>query len=157
MAYKDVVVYATRSDGVTFQYNDGDWIVPEGGIEGIDELPAEFYSKTRGYGTGEILTGVALLSREITITTCCKIKGSASANKRKAFMDFHKKASTYGVPFTYKVYVTYKNQTAKAENCYLIGSSMPMGNIYSYDSGVVIFKSLDPFLYDNNGNKIGGI
>ena len=57
---KMVNVEAVRSDGLRFSYNKNDWKMLT--LEGVDFPEIEVFSEARGFGHGDIVTGIRTVS-----------------------------------------------------------------------------------------------
>jgi hypothetical protein len=99
-----VNVYVKRSDGRLFYFNDDDWGIPSDGLSGIDNAGFEVFTEKRGFGDGDIVTGIRATSREVEITARTRSLSNLESLRYKAINFFN---HTY----TYKLYFVYMGQT----------------------------------------------
>lgn len=139
MAKNEITVKAVRSDNKVFNFCDSDWCILANGLEGIDNAGFEIFTAKKGFGDGDIVTGIRATSREVTIS--CRTKaGSDRALQR------YKAISFFNHTFIYTLYFTYQGQTRYADNVRLQEFSLPSEKQTSPLNMKVQFLSPDPYL-----------
>ena len=94
-----------RDDGLTLNITDYFKIIS---IEGLGTITQEIFTEKRAVGDGDIITGTRVNSRTVTITACNDYAGQFDTSREKINSFFNPKNS-------FKMYVTYKNNTVWCE------------------------------------------
>ena len=118
----DVVARIVRSDGLQFTIGDGEWRIPNDGLENWANLPYEVQSIDMPTYDGGVIMGKRVASVDRSIRA---IAADAKNNER-----LRETAISFFNPiYNYKVYITYMGRTriAKGEQ---IGFKCSEGNIY---------------------------
>ena len=135
---KIVRVVAKRSDGQVFSYENADWRIIS--IEGIDFPTMEVFTKERGFGNGDIITGKRKGSRDVDIVARSQNSATNEYDRTMA-LAFHNANHVYDLEFT------YMGNTRIAKNCVITGAKCEAETVYRNQEITVSFKAPDADLY----------
>lgn len=121
MTIGDVKARIVRSDGQELTLGDGDWRIPNGGLQNWSNLPYSVYSAEIPSADGAIVTSKRVSSVDRTITAICNSK-NAEALRARAVEFFNPK-------YSYEVHLTYMGRTRWCAG-EQIGFKASQGNIY---------------------------
>ena len=135
----------TRSDGSTFNYSDGAWKIKT--LNGVDSPEVEIFSESKGFGNGDIITGIRKKAREIKIVTRLKDM-NVSKSERKRVLAFH------NANYTYEIEITYLGTTRVVKDCRLESCSYPTNKSHlSPDLTVEFFSPYAVLFADFTDNE----
>ena len=157
-----------RSDGESFSYETDDFGIIS--VKGADFPEMEISKQPKGFGHGEIITGMRKRGREIEITAALwSLSKSYDAN-RASVIGFH------NANYTFDVMITYLGVTRIAKDCVISAASYPTerykvnplltisylspnADLYALNSDITSFTSISPLWhvtrqYEGTGGKL---
>ena len=137
-----------RDDGLTLNITDYFKIIS---IEGLGTITQEIFTEKRAVGDGDIITGTRVSSRTVTITACNDCAGQFDTSREKINSFFNPKNS-------FKMYVTYKNNTVWCE-CIVDARDLPTNNIFAPQMFTLSVFCPSPYFksYDDFGKDLASI
>lgn len=137
-----------RDDGLTLNITDYFKIIS---IEGLGTITQEIFTEKRAVGDGDIITGTRVSSRTVTITACNDYAGQFDTSREKINSFFNPKN-------TFKMYVTYKNNTVWCE-CIVDARDLPTNNIFAPQMFTLSVFCPSPYFksYDDFGEDLSTI
>lgn len=129
---KMVKITAVRSDGRRFSYENDDWGILS--VDGIDFPGIEIFTKHRGFGHGDIVTGKRKSSREIIISASEKNYTPESCDRESA-IGFH------NANYKFNLIIKYLNLVRIAKDCEIKLARYPTGNVYDCPEFAVTYLS----------------
>ena len=137
-----------RDDGLTLNITDYFKIIS---IEGLGTITQEIFTEKRAVGDGDIITGTRVSSRTVTITACNDYAGQFDTSREKINSFFNPKNS-------FKMYVTYKNNTVWCE-CIVDARDLPTNNIFAPQMFTLSVFCPSPYFksYDDFGEDLSTI
>lgn len=145
MAIGDVVARIVRSDGQELTIGDGDWRIPNDGLENWANLPYNvFYTEIPSHD-GAIVTSKRVSSVDRTITAECN--GDDKDKLRADAIAF------FNPKYTYHVDMTYMGRTRSC-NGEQIGFKASEGNMYRKPSITWTILCADPYLEETTGTNV---
>lgn len=133
----DVRARIVRSDGQEFIIGDGDWRIPNDGLQNWANLPYNVYSAEIPASDGAIVTSKRVSSIDRTITAICNSK-DAERLRARAIKFFNPK-------YSYEVHMTYMGRTRWCSG-EQIGFMASEGNIYRKPSITWTILCSNPYL-----------
>lgn len=133
----DVKARVVRSDGKEMTFGDGDWRIPNDGLENWANLPYSVSSVEIPSYDGALVTSKRVSSIDRTVTAECCAMGKSEALRAQAIEFFNPK-------FTYEIHMTYMGRTRWCEG-ELIGFKASEHNVHQ--KPVVTFTILCPNPY----------
>ena len=137
-----------RDDDLTLNISDYFKIIS---IEGLGTITQEIFTEKRAVGDGDIITGTRVSSRTVTITACNDCAGQFDTSREKINSFFNPKNS-------FKMYVTYKNNTVWCE-CIVDARDLPTNNIFAPQMFTLSVFCPSPYFksYDDFGKDLASI
>ena len=118
MRNKGYCVRAIRSDGLTFNYENDDWMMTS--LEGAEFPQIEVFTEAKGIGDGDLITGRRKGSRTIEVATVPRNYDDGDYRElRRAALFFHNPS------FSYDVEITYMGDVKIAKGCAIKGLTFP--------------------------------
>ena len=118
MRNKGYCVRAIRSDGLTFNYENDDWMMTS--LEGAEFPQIEVFTEAKGIGDGDLITGRRKGYRTIEVATVPRNYDDGNYRElRRAALFFHNPS------FTYDVEITYMGDVKIAKGCAIKGLTFP--------------------------------
>jgi len=129
---KTIGIKATRSDGLTFNYESADWGVTT--LTGNEFPEVEVFTESQGFGNGEIVTGKRKKGR--TIEIAAKLQNFTNltnfANLRKMMMVFH------NASYTFDLEITVLGTTRIVKDCNITASNYPTVAVNDIDPTLTV-------------------
>ncbi len=133
-----------RSDGFYFNYNSD--TIKVLAVEGADFPEIEVSKEAKGFGHGDIITGIRKKSRELSITATLKNLKTYTQDRQK-IIGFHN--SNY----RYDVEITYLGITRIAKDCVLSEAHYPTARKYDNPTLSLMFTSPEADLFADSTDK----
>lgn len=141
----EVKARVVRDDGVEMTFGDGDWRIPNDGLEGWATLPLEVSSTELPSYDGAVVTSSRVSSQVRTVKAMARKKGANEELRARALKFFRPKS-------TYEVHLTYMGRTRWASG-ELMAFSASEGNVYR--PAEVMFTILCPNPYLQSESNFG--
>lgn len=138
---KEVKVVVVRDDGREFRI-DGDWRIPNDGLENWANLPYTVNATEIPNYDGAIVTSRRVNSVDRTVTAVCHGHSDPAAARAEAIAFFNPKHS-------FKVYMTYMGRTRWCD-CEQIGFMASEYNVYQYPQITWTVLCPNPYLQSVN-------
>lgn len=137
-----VIARIVRSDGLEFVIGDGDWRIPNDGLENWANLSYNVSSTELPAEDGAVITSKRVASIDRTITAECR--GSEPDLLRAKAIEF------FNPEYTFEVHLTYRGRTRWCEG-EQIGFKASEGNIYKRPTIAWTILCPNPYLKDEDG------
>lgn len=146
----DVKARVVRSDGQEMTFGDGDWRIPNDGLENWANLPYDVSSVEIPSYDGALITSKRVSSIDRTITAECV---ASNGEKQRARV-----IAFFNPDYTYEIHLTYMGRTRWCEG-ELIGCKVSEGNIHKDPSVTFTILCPNPYLFSegNFGKDIAAI
>lgn len=138
----EVIARIVRSDGKEFIIGDGDWRIPNDGLENWANLPYNVSSSELPSEDGAVITSKRVASVDRTIKAECR--GSNPDLLRAKAIEF------FNPEYTFEAHLTYRGRTRWCEG-EQIGFKASEGNIYKRPDLTWTILCPNPYLKDENG------
>lgn len=137
-------VRAIRSDGLVFNYDNSNIRVIS--VEGADFPDMEVSKEARGFGHGDIITGIRKKGREITLAAM--LTGLTTYRQDRAqIIGFH------NANYKYDLEITYLGTTRIVKDCVLSQSQYPTERKNVNPKLTLLFESSEADLFADNIDK----